>query len=161
MFGHTIAVHLRAQLSHFELCMVSSKIDQRQCFKGSKGKGEVHIMTTIIPTISYFNLEGVCFSFASFFFHFNSIIGRFTFTIFFKSLPEIHQSRQKQDLFKKACPPPTPLSISLAIPPSLLLLNFLRAQKSEVQSQRVSKNIIRTVALQRAQSAGEIMICSR
>ena len=106
MFGHTIAVHLRAQLSHFELCMVSSKIDQRQCFKGSKGKGEVHIMTTIIPTISYFNLEGVCFSFASFFFHFNSIIGRFTFTIFFKSLPEIHQSRQKQDLFKKACPPP-------------------------------------------------------
>ena len=67
----------------------------------------------------------------------------------------------KNKIFSECLSPPSPLSISLPIPPSLLLLNFLRAQKSEVQSQRVSKNITRTVALQRAQSAGEIMICSR
>ena len=36
----------------------------------------------------------------------------------------------------------------------------LLAQKSNVQSQRISQKLTRTVALQRAQSAQEIMICS-
>ena len=101
MFGHTIAVHLRAQLSHFELCMVFLKNWSTSMFQRLKGEGRSTYYDNHNSNNLVFQLRGVCFSFASFFFHFNSIIGRFTFTIFFKSLPEIHQSRQKQDLFKK------------------------------------------------------------
>ena len=83
MFGHTIAVHLRAQLSHFELCMVfPQKLINVIVSKAQKWKGEEYIMTIIIPTISYFNLEGVCLKLFKGVLYFNSEMRRFSFTSF-------------------------------------------------------------------------------